>query len=75
MAGRAAVLAYEEAKEANPCVSKDHKGTFEYGGLKHVLMPHPKGSTFETCTRLIDMVLNRDKDCGAPKVGIFPRTH
>ena len=27
MAGRAAVLAWEEAKSANPCVPVDHTGT------------------------------------------------
>jgi hypothetical protein len=68
MAGRAAVLAWEEAKAANPCVLADHQGAYEYGGMKYELQSHPAGAGFETCSKLVRMVLRQDLECGAPQV-------
>ena len=68
MAGRAAVLAWEEAKAANPCVLADHQGTYEYGGMKYELQSHPAGSGFEACSKLVRLVLRQDLACGAPQV-------
>lgn len=62
------MLEWEESKQANPCVAKEHKAHFEYGGKKYELVPHPGGATFATCARLVQQVLNREKDCGAPQV-------
>lgn len=69
MAGRAAVLAWEETKEANPCIPLDHTGVYEYAGLSYSLFATPSGASFESCSKLVSLVLNQDADCGAPKVG------
>ena len=69
MAGRAAVLAWEESRSQNPCVPRDHTGTYEYGGVALPLAAHPDGPSFDTCSRLVQVVLHEDQDCGAPKVG------
>ncbi len=68
MAGRAAVLAWEETRAANPCIPADHTGTYEYAGAIHELAAHPDGASFATCSKLISMVLKLDADCGAPRV-------
>jgi len=68
MAGRAAVLAWEEAKAANPCILGDHQGAYEYGGMKYELVAHPSGASFETCSMLVKMVLRQNQACGAPQV-------
>ena len=68
MAGRAAVLAWEETKQANPCIPSDHTGVYEYGGLSYDLVAAPSGASFETCGKLVTMVLKQDLDCGAPAV-------
>lgn len=73
MAGRAAVLSWEEAKAANPCILADHQGTYEYGGMKYELVAHPSGSTFDACSKLVQMVLQQNKECGAPQVPISPQ--
>ena len=67
MAGRAAVLAWEEAKSANPCVPVDHTGTYEYGGTTYNLVPLQAGPTFEACTKLVHLVMKLDMECGAPQ--------
>ena len=71
MAGRAAVLAWEETKAANPCVPSQHSGTYEYGGVAYTLAAHPSGASFESCARLVSLVLQQDADCGAPKVRVL----
>ena len=68
MAGRAAVLAWEETRAANPCIPADHSGTYEYAGAVHELTSHPDGASFGTCSKLITMVLKLETDCGAPRV-------
>ena len=68
MAGRAAVLAWEEAKSANPCVPVDHSGTYEYGGTVYNLVPQTEGPGFEACAKLVHLVLKPDMECGAPQV-------
>ena len=68
MAGRAAVLAWEETRGANPCVHHEHAGTFEYGDVTYQLTGDPGGSTFDACSKLIHLVLRLDADCGAPQV-------
>ena len=68
MAGRAEVLAWEETKAANPCIPIDHAGTYDYAGVTYDLMPSAKGSTFDACAKVVNMVLKLDADCGAPKV-------
>jgi hypothetical protein len=68
MAGRAAVLSWEQARAANPCVLADHQGTYEYGGIKYDLVPHPAGAGFAACSKLVKLVLRQELDCGAPKV-------
>lgn len=72
MAGRAAVLAWEETKQANPCIPSDHTGVYEYGGLSYDLVAAPSGASFETCGKLVTMVLKQDLDCGAPAVRPLP---
>jgi len=72
MAGRAAVLAWEETKQANPCVPSDHTGNYEYGGLSYDLVAAPSGASFESCSKLVTLVLKQDADCGAPVVCAFP---
>ena len=72
MAGRAAVLAWEEAKAANPCILADHQGSYEYGGMKYDLVSHPAGATFQTCSTLVQLVLRQNLECGAPQVGALP---
>ena len=47
MAGRAAVLAWEEAKAANPTILEDHQGSYKYGGLKYEKVSHPGSASFE----------------------------
>ena len=71
MAGRAAVLAWEEAKAANPCVLGDHQGSYEYGGMKYELVAHPAGASFDSCSKLVKMVLRQNLECGAPQVSIW----
>lgn len=66
MAGRAAVLAWEETKQANPCVPSDHTGIYQYGGLSYNLVASPSGASFESCSKLVTLVLKQDADCGAP---------
>ncbi len=68
MAGRAAVLSWEEAKAANPCVLADHQGAYEYGGMKYELIAHPAGPTYDACSKLVKVVLRQDLACGAPQV-------
>lgn len=68
MAGRAAVLAWEETQQANPCIPRDHSGVYEYGGLSYDLVSAPSGASFESCGRLVKLVLKQDLDCGAPAV-------
>lgn len=68
MAGRAAVLAWEEAKAANPCILADHQGSYEYGGMAYELVSHPAGASFDACSRLVKMVLRQNQECGAPQV-------
>ena len=68
MAGRAAVLAWEETKQANPCVPSDHIGIYEYGGLSYDLVAAPSGAAFDACSKLVTIVLKQDADCGAPAV-------
>ena len=68
MAGRAAVLAWEETKQANPCIPSDHTGVYEYGGLSYDLVAAPSGASFESCGKLVTLVLKQDLDCGAPAV-------
>lgn len=68
MAGRAAVLAFEEAKAANPCVLGGHQGSYEYGGMAYELVAHPAGASFDSCSRLVKMVLRQNLECGAPQV-------
>lgn len=68
MAGRAAVLAWEETREANPCIPRDHTGVYEYGGLSYDLASAPSGASFEACSKLVTLVLKQDADCGAPVV-------
>ena len=70
MAGRAAVLSYEETKAANPCIPADHTGTYEYSGLSYDLISAPSGASFDACSKLITTVLKQDADCGAPAVSI-----
>lgn len=65
MAGRAAVLAWEEARAANPCVPTDHSGIFEYGGQTYDLMPHPEGASASGCAKLVKLVLKQNEPCGA----------
>ncbi|BDA45973.1 Apyrase 2 [Coccomyxa sp. Obi] len=67
MAGRAAVLSWEEARAANPCVLADHKGAYEYGGMKYELVAHPSGPTFDACSKLVKLVLRQNLECGAPQ--------
>ena len=68
MAGRAAVLAWEETKAANPCIPADHSGTYEYSGLSYDLISTPSGASFDSCSKLVTTVLKQDADCGAPAV-------
>ena len=68
MAGRAAVLAWEEAKAANPCILGDHQGSYEYGGMKYELVSHPSGASFGSCSKLVKLVLRQNQACGAPQV-------
>jgi len=68
MAGRAAVLAFEETRAANPCIPADHSGSYEYAGAVHELTSHPDGASFAACSKLVAMVLKLDADCGAPRV-------
>ena len=68
MAGRAAVLAWEEAKAANPCILGDHQGAYEYGGMKYELVSHPAGASFDACSKLVKLVLRQNQACGAPQV-------
>jgi hypothetical protein len=76
MAGRAAVLAWEETKQANPCVPSDHTGIYQYGGLSYNLVASPSGASFESCSKLVTLVLKQDADCGAPVVHpLSPLTH
>ncbi|KAL3145004.1 hypothetical protein ABBQ32_003506 [Trebouxia sp. C0010 RCD-2024] len=65
MAGRAAVLAWEEARKANPCVPTDHTGTFEYGGQTYDLIPSLEGASRAACERLVTLVLKQNEPCGA----------
>lgn len=65
MAGRAAVLAWEEARAANPCVPTDHSGVFEYGGQTYDLVPHPEGASAASCAKLVRLVLKQNEPCGA----------
>ena len=69
MAGRAAVLAWEEAKAANPCILADHQGHYEYGGMQYDLVSHPAGASFQACSTLVQLVLRQNLECGAPQVG------
>ncbi|EIE24311.1 apyrase [Coccomyxa subellipsoidea C-169] len=71
MAGRAAVLSWEEAKAANPCVLADHQGAYEYGGMKYELIAHPAGPTYDACSKLVKVVLRQDLACGAPQQCAF----
>ena len=71
MAGRAAVLAWEETRAANPCVPTDHKGTYEYGGTTYELAPHQAGPSFDQCAKVVHLVLKLDMDCGAPHVSFL----
>lgn len=66
MAGRAAVLSYEETKQANPCVPADHSGVYTYNELSVDLMSAPSGASFDGCSKLVTTVLKQDADCGAP---------
>ena len=75
MAGRAAVLSWEEAKAANPCILADHQGAYEYGGMKYELVAHPSGPTFDACSKLVKVVLRQDLACGAPQVRVLARSH
>ena len=63
MAGRAAVLAWEEAKAANPCVLGDHQGSYEYGGMKYELVAHPAGASFK-------LLQQAGQDGAAPEPGV-----
>lgn len=74
MAGRAAVLSWEEAKAANPCILADHQGAYEYGGMKYELVAHPSGPTFDACSKLVKVVLRQDLACGAPQVRVLARS-
>jgi len=75
MAGRAAVLAFEETRAANPCIPADHSGSYEYAGAVHELTSHPDGASFAACSKLVAMVLKLDADCGAPRVrAALPRS-
>ncbi|KAK9807066.1 hypothetical protein WJX72_012473 [[Myrmecia] bisecta] len=67
MAGRAAVLAWEETRQANPCIPTDHEGVYEYGGQKHTLVSAPDGPSFATCQKLVRLVLKQNEPCGAPQ--------
>jgi apyrase len=65
MAGRAAVLAWEETRGANPCIPTDHSGIFEYGGTKYELQPSPDGASSSACLKLVQLVLKQSEPCGA----------
>ena len=65
------MLAFEEAKAANPCVLGDHQGSYEYGGMKYELVAHPAGASFDSCSKLVKMVLRQNLECGAPQVSIW----
>ena len=67
------MLAWEEAKAANPCVLGDHQGEYEYGGMKYELVSHPSGASFDSCSRLVKMVLRQNQECGAPQVCFYAR--
>ena len=70
MAGRKAVLSWEDTKAANPCVPKDHSGSFEYGGTTMEMKSAGDGSTFDSCSKLVFTVMKADADCGfLKKVG------
>lgn len=62
------MLAWEETKQANPCIPSDHTGIYEYGGLSYDLVAAPSGASFEACGKLVTLVLKQDLDCGAPAV-------
>lgn len=68
MAGRAAVLAWEETRAANPCIPNDQKGSYEYAGVTYQLAGQASGASFEACSKVVNLVLKLEADCGAPKV-------
>ena len=51
--------------EALPLVVQ---GIFEYGGVKHELVPAPTGASSEGCERLMKLVLKQNEPCGAEQV-------
>ena len=70
------MLAWEEAKAANPCILGDHQGAYEYGGMKYELVAHPSGASFDACSKLVKLVLRQNLECGAPQVHSQPfNTH
>ena len=44
------------------------QGIFEYGGVKHELVPAPTGASSEGCERLMQLVLKQNEPCGAEQV-------
>ena len=44
------------------------QGIFEYGGVKHELVPAPTGASSEGCERLMKLVLKQNEPCGAEQV-------
>ncbi|KAK9791621.1 hypothetical protein WJX73_002786 [Symbiochloris irregularis] len=66
MAGRAAVLDWEDTRAANPCIPNDHAGTYEYGGKTYQLAGSSSGAAFDACSKVVKLVLKLDADCGAP---------
>lgn len=67
MAARAAVLDWEEAAEANPCVPLQHSGAFAYGGKDHSAKASLSGANFEACTTATQQVMAIGKDCKVPQ--------
>lgn len=68
MAGRAAVLSEEGAKEGHPCVPAGHSGSYEYGGKTMEMKPHADGSHHERCEAVVLTAMKHQSECGAPQL-------
>ncbi|KAL4422474.1 hypothetical protein ABPG75_008671 [Micractinium tetrahymenae] len=68
MAGRAAVLSEESAKDGHPCVPAGHEGTYEYAGKTMAMKPHAQGAHQEQCEKVVLTAMKHQADCGAPQL-------
>lgn len=67
MAARAAVLDWADTAAANPCVPAGGGGVFHYGGKEHKAVAAEAGAGFDTCTKVVGLVMAVGDECGVPK--------